>query len=256
MSGSTGVSKQATLRCFFLSFPFLHSCSVDTLQFMARPCRAAILPKKAPLELRETLRSLLPLHCMWGAGDHLHLMETRDENPWYHCCCHLQTLSALWAFPPQLASASPVQQTPDGATALPLPHDDGVKVRRNNLLLSGLLLVTMSCFLAGKFPVWLCCFLLHFGILLPYYCLPVKADASLLPRPSDCELVGLVARNLISFWNAFKSLVLVGIFPDLAGLEFCNVQLELEMNYRCSSKNRQVWGRPKVFSSLVWAFLY
>lgn len=159
-------------------------------------------------------------------------------------------------FPTPIGISLSCTANPCGAAALPLPHDDGVKVRRNNLLLSGLLLVTMSCFLAGKFPVWLCCFLLHFGILLPYYCLPVKADASLLPRPSDCELVGLVARNLISFWNAFKSLVLVGIFPDLAGLEFCNVQLELEMNYRCSSKNRQVWGRPKVFSSLVWAFLY
>lgn len=85
-----------------------------------------------------------------------------------------------------------------------------VEVGGNNLPLSGLLSVILSSLLVGKFPVWLCCFLLQFVILLPSFSLPVKADASLLPSPSDCELVGLVARNLISFWNTSKSLVLVG----------------------------------------------
>lgn len=125
-----------------------------------------------------------------------------------------------------LGFPTPTGISPCGAAALPAPHDEDVEVRGNNLLLSGLLLVIVSSFLAGKFPVWLCCFLLQFAILLPYYSLPVKADARLLPSPGDCELVGLVARNLISFWNASKSLVLIGIFPDLASLEFCNAQLE------------------------------
>lgn len=86
----------------------------------------------------------------------------------------------------------------------------GVEVGGNNLPLSGLLLVILPSLLVGKFPVWLCCFLLQFVILLPSFSLPAKADASLSPSPSDCELVGLVARNLISFWNTSESLVLVG----------------------------------------------
>ena len=86
----------------------------------------------------------------------------------------------------------------------------GVEVGGNSLPLSGLLLVILSPFLAGKFPVWLCCFLFQFVILLPSFSLPVKADASLSPSPNDCELVDLVARNVISFWNTSKSLVLIG----------------------------------------------
>lgn len=85
----------------------------------------------------------------------------------------------------------------------------GVDFGRNNLPLSGLLSVILSSFLVGKFPVWLCRFLLQFVILLPSFSLPVKA-ASLSPSPNDCELMGLVARNLIYFQNTSKRLVLVG----------------------------------------------
>lgn len=193
------------------------------LRFTARPCSAAMSPQylKTALRIRETLRSLCTPCTACG------LLETRDESSWLsgvaaatlRPCQESELSHPDWH---QLSSA----ENPCGAAVLPPPHDGGVKVRGHNLLLSGLLLVIVSSFLAGKFPVWLCCFLLQFGILLPCYFLSVKADASLLPCPGDCELVGLVARNLISFWNASKSLVLVGIFPDLAGLEFCNVQLE------------------------------
>lgn len=180
MSGSTGVSKQASLRPIFLSLPFLPSCSVDTLWCMARPYSAAVSPQylKTTLKLRGTLRLL----CTPFTAHRL--METRDESPWNQALLLLPSdpVRSL-GFPTPIGIIISSAGNSCEAAALPPPHDEGVKARGNNLLLPVLLLVIVSCFLAGTFPVWLCCFLLQFGILLPYYSLPVKADASLLPGP-------------------------------------------------------------------------
>lgn len=69
-------------------------------------------------------------------------------------------------------------------------------------------LVVLSSSSVGRFPVWLCHFLLQFVIVLPSFSLPVKLMPGCCPTPVT-EWVGLIARNLVFFCNASKSPVLV-----------------------------------------------
>lgn len=122
---------------------------------MARPSSAAICPQyhKTTLKLRETLMSLCTPCTACG------LMEIRDESPLYQALLlpPSDPVRSL-GFPTPIGIRISSAGKPCGAAAWPPPHDEGVKIRGNNLLLSALLLVILFCFLAGKFPVWLCCF--------------------------------------------------------------------------------------------------
>lgn len=146
MSGSTAVSNQASLRWIFLSLPFLLSYGVDTLWFMARPHSAAMSPQylKTILKLRETLMSLCTPCTACG------LMETRDESPWYQSLLlppsdHVRSLG----FPTTIGISISSAGNTCGAAVLSPPHDEDVKVRGNNLLLSGTFLDHTLCLAVG-----------------------------------------------------------------------------------------------------------